>query len=202
LKSAACELTSGDVLVELGPHDLLSTDCLASVAHAFTDPSVVFAYSDFAQINPDGTSSQERFDPEHGWVYTESAVDGTQYDCWHALAPTPHNLGYIWYAPNHVRAFRRSAYEEVGGFNEELEFLDDQELMCRLYLIGEFAQIERCLYLERVNTDTSPRQDRINAAIGPDRRLLPRIHRGARVGVGEAERAPLLAAALTDLARG
>jgi hypothetical protein len=164
-KHAACGLASGEILLELDSHDLLSPDCLASVLEAFTDQSVVFAYSDFAQINPDGSPSRERFDPEHGWVYTPATVDGTEYDCCHALAPTPHNLGYIWYAPNHVRAFRRSAYEEVGGYNEELEFLDDQELMARLYMAGEFAQVKRCLYLQRVGLETTPREDRINAAI-------------------------------------
>lgn len=164
-KRAACELASGEILLELDSHDLLSSDCLASVLDAFTDPSVVFTYSDFAQINPDGSPSRERFDPEHGWVYTPATVDGTEYDCWHALAPTPHNLGYIWYAPNHVRAFRRSAYEQVGGYNEELEFLDDQELMSRLYMAGEFAQVKRCLYLQRLALETTPREDRINAAI-------------------------------------
>jgi hypothetical protein len=152
LNRAACELASADILVELDPHDLLSTKCVAHLLDAFADPNVVFAYSDFAHINPDGSASSERFDPEHGWVYTPATVDGAQYDCWHSLAPTPHNLGYIWYAPNHVRAFRRSTYEEVGGYDAELEYLDDQELMSRLYLAGDFAQIKRCLYLERVHT--------------------------------------------------
>ena len=165
LKHAACELASGEILAELESGDLLSKDCLAQVVDAFEDPKTVFAYSDFAQINPDGSPSHERFDPEHGWVYTEATVDGTQYDRWHALAATPHNVGYIWYAPNHVRAFRRSAYDEVGGYNEELEYLDDQELMSRLYMAGEFAQIKRCVYLERAHMENTLRADRINAAI-------------------------------------
>ena len=89
--------------------------------------------------------------PGYGWVYTPGTIDGQEYDRCHALAPTPHNVGYIWYAPNHVRAFRRSAYDEVGGYDAELEYLDDQELMSRLYLDGEFAQIKRCLYFQRVH---------------------------------------------------
>jgi hypothetical protein len=165
LKRAACELGSGEILVELESHDLLSTDCVARILDAFADPNVAFAYSDFAQINPDGSASPERFDPEHGWVYTPATVDGAQYDCWHSLAPTPHNLGYIWYAPNHVRAFRRSAYEEVGGYNAELEYLDDQELMSRLYMTGDFAQIKHCLYLQRVHSEPTGREQRFSAAI-------------------------------------
>jgi hypothetical protein len=98
-------------------------------------------------------------------VYSAGTVDGSEYERCHALAPSPHNLGYIWYAPNHVRAFRRSAYEQVGGYNAELEYLDDQELMCRLYLVGEFAQIKRCLYFQRVHAESTQREERINAAI-------------------------------------
>lgn len=165
VKRAACELASGEILVELDHDDTLSRGCLAQVVDAFQRREVVFAYSDFAQINEDGSPNRERFDPGHGWVYSAGTVDGREYDRCRALAPSPHNLGYIWYAPNHVRAFRRSAYEQVGGYNAELEYLDDQELMSRLYLVGEFAQIERCLYFQRVHAKSTQREERINAAI-------------------------------------
>jgi glycosyltransferase involved in cell wall biosynthesis len=165
LKRAACELTSGEILVELDHDDQLSRGCLAQLVDAFEDPGVVLAYSDFAQINDDGSPNRERFDQSYGWVYTRGTIDGREYDRCHALAPTPHNVAYIWYAPNHVRAFRRSAYEQVGGYNPELEFLDDQELMCRLYLVGEFRQIKRCLYFQRVHAENTQRKQRINASI-------------------------------------
>jgi glycosyltransferase involved in cell wall biosynthesis len=165
LKRAACERASGDILVELDHDDTLSRGCLAQVLDAFEDDKVVLAYSDFAQIEVDGTPNHERFDPGHGWVYTSGTIDGQQYDRCHALAATPHNIGYIWYAPNHVRAFRRTTYDEVGGYNAELEFLDDQELISRLYIAGEFAQIQRCLYFQRVHTESTQREERINASI-------------------------------------
>jgi len=165
LKRAACELATGDILVELDHDDTLSRGCLAQVVDAFRDPKIVLAYSDFAQINNDGSPNRERFDPGHGWVYTAGTIDGREYDRCHALAATPHNIGYIWYAPNHLRAFRRSTYQEVGGYNAELEYLDDQELMSRLYLAGEFSQIKRCLYFQRVHDQSTQREERINAAI-------------------------------------
>jgi glycosyltransferase involved in cell wall biosynthesis len=165
LKRAACELASGEILVELDHDDTLSRGCLAQVTDAFRTRGVVFAYSDFAQISEDGSPNRERFDPAHGWVYSAGTVDGRDYDRCRSLAPSPHNLGYIWYAPNHVRAFRRTAYEQVGGYNAELEYLDDQELMSKLYLVGEFTQIERCLYFQRVHAKSTQREDRINAAI-------------------------------------
>lgn len=165
LKRAACELAGGDILVELDHDDRLSRGCLAAVVDAFENQDVVLAYSDFAQINADGSPNNERFDHSHGWVYTQGTIDGQSYDRCHALAPTPHNVAYIWYAPNHVRAFRRSAYDQVGGYDAGLEYLDDQELMCRLYQAGEFHHIKRCLYFQRVHDASTQRKQRINDAI-------------------------------------
>ena len=165
LKRAACELASGDILVELDHDDTLTRGCLAALADAFKDPKVVCAYSDWSQINEDGSPNHDRFDLSSGWVYTSGTLEGKSLDRCHAMAATPHNMGYIWYAPNHVRAFRRSAYDAAGGYNAELAFLDDQDLMCRLYLAGEFAHVERCLYLQRVHERMSQVQIKTNAAI-------------------------------------
>ena len=165
LKRAACERARGDILVELDHDDLLARGCLAAVADAFKRPEVVCAYSDWAQINEDGSPNHDRFDLANGWVYSSGALEGKSFDRCHALAATPHNLGYIWYAPNHVRAFRRSAYEQVGGYNPDLAFLDDQDLLSRLYLAGEFAHVQRCLYLQRVHDRMTQAEAKTNAAI-------------------------------------
>ncbi len=165
LKREACGRCRGEILVEVDHDDVLAGGCLASVVEAFRESGVVLAYSDFAQINADGSPNREYFDPGAGWVYTRGTIDGRSLDRCHALAPTPHNVGYIWYAPNHVRAIRRSAYDAVGGYNPDLEFLDDQELMCRLFEIGNFSQIKRCLYLQRVHPANTQRDKRINEAI-------------------------------------
>jgi hypothetical protein len=138
---------------------------LAQLVEEFDDPTIVFAYSDFAQVNADGSPNYERFDTSFGWVYTRGTIDGQEYERCHALAASPHNMGHIWYAPNHVRAFRRSAYEAVGGYDASLEYLDDQELMIRLYREGPFRQIQRCLYFQRIHADNTQREQRINAAI-------------------------------------
>jgi hypothetical protein len=165
LKRAACERCTGEILLELDHDDTLSRGCLAQVLDAFSDRNMIFVYSDFAQIDEDGSPNRDQFDPGAGWEYSRGTIDGQSLDRCHAMAPTPHNLGYIWYAPNHVRAFRRSAYDEVGGYNPDLEYLDDQDLMSRLYMAGEFSQVKRCLYLQRVHSASTQREQRINAAI-------------------------------------
>jgi glycosyltransferase involved in cell wall biosynthesis len=48
---------------------------------------------------------------------------------------------------NQVAAVRRSALEQVGGFNESLRFLEDYDLALRLSLLGPFAFIKEPLVI-------------------------------------------------------
>lgn len=159
-KHAACAEATGDLLVELDHDDTLSTTCLAQVVAAFdANPDAVFVFSDFAQVNEDLSANYNEFNAAMGWYYTDVEVDGVSYHQCHSMAPTPHNMAFIWFEPNHVRAFRRSAYEEVGGYNPQLTVLDDQDLMLRLYLAGDFVHIPECLYFQRLhgrNTQVDP----------------------------------------------
>jgi hypothetical protein len=159
-KRRACELTRGEILVELDHDDLLAKACLTELGKAFdAHPEAVFVYSNTAQITEDGKRDESRFDETCGWQYEEVNVDGRKLLQVISLAPTPHNVSYIWYAPNHVRAFRRGSYEKAGGYDAARTVLDDQDLMCRLFHVGDFHHINRCLYLQRVhpaNTQSDP----------------------------------------------
>lgn len=165
-KRRACELARGEILVELDHDDLLAKDCLAELATAFDEnPEVVFVYSHFAQITEDGGRDDTRFNESHGWQYEEVDVDGRRFLQAIAMAPTPHNVSYIWYAPNHVRAFRKDAYERVGGYDATRMVLDDQDLMCRLFQVGDFHRIPRCLYLQRIHPHNTQSDTETNAHI-------------------------------------
>jgi glycosyltransferase involved in cell wall biosynthesis len=165
VKRAACDLAAGDILVELDHDDALTRGSLAAIAQAFSSREVVVAYSDWAQINNDGSPNFDAFDLDFGWVYTRGAIDGRDLNRCHAMEASPHNVGYIWYAPNHVRAFRRTTYDEVGGFDAARPYLDDHDLLCRLYLKGDFHHITRCCYLQRVHSHNTQREKKVNAAI-------------------------------------
>lgn len=165
-KRAACAVAEGEVLVELDHDDLMASTCLERVADAFeSDPGAALVFSDFAQIGEDGSRNDDRFDLSYGWVYDEVEVDGNTYLRCNALQASPHNVAYIWYAPNHVRAFRRGIYEQVGGYDASLEVLDDQELMTRLYGAGHFHHIPECLYFQRVHPGNTQIRPRTNAFI-------------------------------------
>ncbi|WP_030719670.1 glycosyltransferase [Streptomyces sp. NRRL F-2580] len=166
VKRRACEVARGEILVELDHDDLLAKDCLAELAKAFDEnPDVVFVYSHTAQIAEDGSRDDTRFNETNGWQYEDVDVDGRRLLQAIAMAPTPHNVSYIWYAPNHVRAFRKDTYEQVGGYDATRTVLDDQDLMCRLFQAGDFHRIPRCLYMQRMHPDNTQRDTEINAHI-------------------------------------
>ena len=76
----------------------------------------------------------------------------------------PHNVAYIWYAPNHLRAFKRESYDLAGGYRP-LFVLDDNDLMCRLYLQGRFVHISKPLYKQRIHANNTQSIPATNAAI-------------------------------------
>lgn len=165
-KRYACSLATGDILVELDHDDLLTTDALSQIDTEFAIyPDVGFVYSDGAQVKADGRMDESTWDKLNGWVYYREKIDGRVVQVVEALEPSPHNVSLIWFAPNHVRAFRRDIYERVGGYNMALDVLDDQDLMCRLYQATEFRRIPQCLYLQRVHDGNTQRVQAINDRI-------------------------------------
>ncbi|MFL4948438.1 glycosyltransferase [Streptomyces sp. MMS24-I31] len=165
-KRRACELARGEILVELDHDDLLAKPCLAELAKAFdAHPEAVLVYSNTAQITEAGKRDDTRFNEAHGWRYEDVRVDGRKLLQAVSMEPTPHNVSYIWYAPNHVRAFRKESYEQAGGYDATRTVLDDQDLMCRLFHIGDFHHIPRCLYLQRMHPANTQRDPEINAHI-------------------------------------
>ena len=165
-KRHACSLATGEFLVELDHDDELRSDCLELIVEAFdAQPEVGFVFSNFGQINEDGTPDDSKFDERNGWIYDEATVDGRWVLQCHALEASPHNVSFIWFAPNHVRAFRKSVYEEAGGYDAGRDVLDDQDLMCRMYQITDFHHIDECLYLQRMHKANTQREADINARI-------------------------------------
>jgi O-antigen biosynthesis protein len=166
VKRRACELLHGEVFVELDHDDLLASTALERIAAIFAEHADVgFVYSDWAQIADDGSRDDSRFDEANGWEYTDTEVDGRPVLGCRSLEPLPHNLSYIWFAPNHVRAFRRSDYEAVGGYDPARDVLDDQDLMARLYQRTEFHRIPECLYLQRMHAGNTQLDPTLNPRI-------------------------------------
>ena len=165
-KHRACAESRGALLVELDHDDILASEALAEITRAFDEnPEVSLVYSHAAQILEDGSRDDSRFDISNGWVYRDTTVDGRDVQYVQAMAPTPHNVSYIWFAPNHVRAYDKVAYERAGGYDPTRHVLDDQDLMCKLYEVGNFHLIDKCLYLQRMHSRNTQRDADTNAFI-------------------------------------
>ncbi len=165
-KRRACEEARGEILVELDHDDILASHALQAVRDAFAQrPDAALVYSHSAQILEDGRRDDSTFNRDYGWEYRQATVDGRDLQFAVAFEPTPHNLSYIWFAPNHLRAFSRDAYDRAGGYDAARKVLDDQDLMCRLHQIGGFHRIDECLYLQRMHPDSTQRDEETNAFI-------------------------------------
>ena len=146
LKREAVSYCSGEIYVELDHDDILLPTALEEVKQAF-DNGADFVYSDFAQINEDGTPNFDEFNSAHGWTYRD---EGGYHVC-NSMALHPHSVSFIWYAPNHLRAISSALYAKIGGYEANLDVLDDQDLMMKAYQEGTFTHIPKNLYLQRVH---------------------------------------------------
>ena len=154
LKAYACSKCTGDVLVEMDHDDILLPGAVEEIQRAFEDDQVGFVYSNALFIDGNGKRTP-RFDVNHGWRYREHNYNGETVDELVSFEPTPSSCSKIWYAPNHVRAFRKSVYDRIQGYNIKMRVLDDQDLMCRMYLSTKFKLIDKPLYVYRIHGENS-----------------------------------------------
>jgi glycosyltransferase involved in cell wall biosynthesis len=151
IKKKAFGLGKGDILVEVDHDDVLTPDCLEEVSKAFSDPEIGFVYSDNAKL----TDTFVPYNKAYGWEHSKFKWEDKEYFRMHSFEPSAQSFSFIWYMPDHVRAWRKSAYDNVGGHDETLEVLDDQDLMIRTYLTTKVKFIDKCLYLYRITGDNT-----------------------------------------------
>lgn len=152
LKKEACSYATGEILVEVDHDDLLIENCLEELNKVFEkERTVGFAYSDNIKFSDTFKPYSQRY----GWTYRKVMYNDRELIAMNTFEPDPFRLSYIWYAPDHVRAWRKSVYDEIGGHNEELSICDDHELMIRTYLKTEFKRIPKPLYIYRILEDGS-----------------------------------------------
>lgn len=164
LKRFACEHCTGDVLVELDGDDLLTPQALRSVAAAFQNSQTMFAYSNSAEFNEKWESNV--YGERYGWrtrPYQHGEHDLVEMIAWPA---GPQMMRHVYWAPNHVRAWRKTAYDALGGHDPKLLVGDDHDLLCRTYVTygaQGMAHIDECLYLYRQHGNNSYK--RFNAKV-------------------------------------
>jgi hypothetical protein len=152
IKRFAFKAASGSLLVELDHDDLLAPQALQAIAQAFSDSETSFVYSNFAVFREE-TGEPVVYDAYYGWAYRDTEVLGRRVKEAIAFEPSPAALSYVWYAPHHVRAWRREAYLQTGGHDPAMAICDDHDLLIRTYLEGRMKRIDECLYLQREHSE-------------------------------------------------
>ena len=142
---------TGDVLVEVDSDDLIDPKCLQLLNKAYQDPEVGFAYSDAAIWDDTFVPYNE----DHGWTHYPYKFRDKVLTTMRTWEPSSHSLGFIWYAPDHVRSWRKDIYHQIGGHNEDLSICDDHELMIRTYMVTKMHHIKKPLYVYRVTGDNT-----------------------------------------------
>lgn len=153
LKNKAFNLGTGDVLVEMDHDDLLVDTCLEKLNEAFQDEEVGFVYSNNAKLPMNRKFTP--YNPANGWTYSKFDWKGAELYNMHTFNHSAASMAFIWYMPDHVRAWRTTVYKELGGHDVTLSVLDDQELMVRTYLVTKFHFIEEVLYIYRIDGDNT-----------------------------------------------
>jgi len=167
-KKFAFDMGTGDVLVELDHDDLLLPNALELLAKEFSDPEIGFVYSDCADFE-DGAKTPQGEPPTYvhadsrpswvnnGFEFYERELGGVRpgkYLCVKSFAPSAMALSTIFWAPNHVRAWRKSVYEKIGGHDPSFPIADDHELLTRTYCLTKMRHIPEPLYLYRFGANT------------------------------------------------
>ena len=152
-KHCAFHKGTGDVLVEIDSDDIVTPDCLEELNIAYQDPEVGFAFSDVVMYQDDFIP----YNSQHGWTeYPEKyKFRGKEYTVMNSWRPTSQSLAFIWYAPDHVRSWRKEIYNMVGGHDKELSICDDHDLCIRTYLVTKMHHIAKPLYIYRVTGDNT-----------------------------------------------
>jgi O-antigen biosynthesis protein len=146
IKLRAFSAGSGDVLVEVDHDDWITDDCLAELAKAYADPEVGFVYSDAAMYHRD-LSRVLPFNASNNWQWRPFTWRGQELVAMRTFPATSHSVCQIWYAPDHVRSWRRSVYHQLGGHNPNFPVCDDHELVIRTYLHTKMVHIPKVLYI-------------------------------------------------------
>ena len=156
LKKMACEASDGEFIVELDGDDLLTEEALFKIRRAFAD-DIHFVYSNSAMFE-DTTWKPGWYGEQYGWVNRPFEYKGHKLTESVSFAPTVHSMRRVEWAPNHVRAWRKSSYLSIGGHDPEILLGDDHDLVCRFYITyGEkgFGWIDECIYLYRTHENNT-----------------------------------------------
>lgn len=158
-KYRCCALARGYILAELDHDDLLVKTCAEDLHKAAqAHPDCGMFYGDTAEVNEQWENQKypEGFALGYG-NYREEEYEGRLLSPANQQNINPKTIRHIVGVPNHVRAWRRSTYFEIGGHNRNLTIADDFELVIRSFLYSKICKIPKLSYIQFLYNNTSGR---------------------------------------------
>lgn len=147
--NAGLEQASGEFMVFLDDDDLFFAEHIETlVAELAIRPDIAATYSLAYQV-------ATRVHSVNPLRYEETAHD--------ILNVQPFSRPILWhhnYLPIQAVLFRRTLYEQYGGFDDSMENLEDWNLWTRYCLAHSFLLVEKATSLYRVPSDRSTYRDR------------------------------------------
>lgn len=159
VKWRACCMAKGYILAELDHDDLLVETCAEDLHKAAqAHPECGMFYGDTAEV----TENWENHMYEPGFAlgygnYREEEYKGRTLTPANQQNINPKTIRHIVGVPNHIRAWRRSTYFEIGGHNRSLTIADDYELVVRSFLYSKICRIPKLTYIQFLYNNASGR---------------------------------------------
>lgn len=143
-------MAKGFILAELDHDDLLVPWCTEDLYKAAKKhPEAGFFFNDTLEVNENWESQTypDGFAFAYG-SYRDEEYNGKMMKVANQHNINPKTIRHIVGVPNHVRAWRRSTYFEIGGHNRSLTVADDYELIVRTFLKTITCKIPKLGYVQ------------------------------------------------------
>jgi glycosyltransferase involved in cell wall biosynthesis len=166
VKRNAAGLCTGKYLVELDHDDALTPWALDHVKRGFGEyPEGKFLYTDASEVFETGgcVNYGDFWGYGYGKHYTTN-YNNAQYTC-ETVPINPKTMRHIIACPNHIRAWERKFYHEIGGHNPRLHIADDYELVVRSFLGTRMIHVPKLCYIQYMNAGGNNTQEPRRAEI-------------------------------------
>jgi len=150
VKYKAASLCRADILAEVDHDDELMPKCCEYLIEASeARPECGFFYTNCREIDENGNIL--RYPDGFAFGYGGYNEEGDSI----CVGINPKTIRHIVGVPNHIRAWRKDVYHEVGGHNRRLSIADDYELIVRTFFKTRFCHIVALGYIQYIyNNET------------------------------------------------
>ena len=145
LKNFSFMQGQGELLAEVDHDDELTPNCVKILIE--NKDRADFLYSNNLVIDSSNGNVPYTWGPDFNWKYSSYNHNGQDCAINIAFPPYPGNFSYQWWAPNHIRVWRKDFYYKINGHNKELKACDDGDILCRTMIHGSIFHINEVLYI-------------------------------------------------------